>query len=156
MGVTFPVTLLHLVTDRREALISFCFTVKLRRQEERRGLTCGPTSSQQCPIHSLWGISGGWEAREQSQGQSTFLMAPSVILSINSLLPDRSHPSIRKEFGNLSSASWCSKGPQTSPCHTVCGHLLDSAAYQSELSGANGHHCLIHTYYWSGIGHHLT
>ena len=46
MGVTFFVTPLHLVTDRREALNSFHFTVKLRRQEERRGLMCGLSPSQ--------------------------------------------------------------------------------------------------------------
>lgn len=52
MGVTFSVTPLQLVTDRREALNSSHFTVKLRRQEERRGLMCGPSGVNNTPEHS--------------------------------------------------------------------------------------------------------
>ena len=99
------------------------------------------------PLNTHRGIKGGWEDREQSKGPSRFQKAPSVMFSINSLLPDRSHPSIRKEFRNLSSASRCSKQPQASPCHAVYGKLLDSVACQSERSDTDGHHCLMHAYY---------
>ena len=88
------------------------------------------------PLNTHGGIKGGWEDRGQSKGPSRFQKAPSVMFSINSLLPDRSHPSIRKEFRNLSSASRCSKQPQASPCHAVYGKPLESAACQSEWSDA--------------------
>ena len=99
------------------------------------------------PLNTHRGIKGGWEDREQSKGPSRFQKAPSVMFSINSLLPDRSHPSIRKEFRNLSSAIMCDKQAQASPCHAVYGKLLDSAACQSEQSDTDGHHCLMHAYY---------
>lgn len=140
-------TPLHLVTDGREALNSFHFTVKLRRQEGEEGTHVGPSPKSVKPLNTHGAIKGGWENREQSKGPSRFQKAPSVMFSINSLLPDRSHPSIRKEFRNLSLPAGAANSPRLHPAMQSMESSWTPAACQSERSDTDGHHCLMHAGY---------